>query len=204
MEIVEFVKKHEPITGERIAELLGVSRPTIRFDLSALVMLEILNAKPKVGYFLGSRISPVSESLKQLQDMKVKDVQSIPVSVKDTTSVQDAVITMFLENVGSLIVISQTGELSGIISRKDLLKVTLGNANAATMPVSLVMTRQPNLITVNPDDSVFSAAEKMINHQIDSLPVVRNEKREVIGRVTKTTMTRVLLDLVRQLGDEEI
>lgn len=54
MEIIDLVKKHAPITGERIAELLGISRPTIRSDLAVLVMLRYIDAKPKVGYFLGT------------------------------------------------------------------------------------------------------------------------------------------------------
>lgn len=200
MEIVELVKAHEPITGEQIAEMLGVSRPTIRSDLSVLVMLGIINAKPKVGYFLGSSMSPAAESLKKLHSMKVRDVQGVPIIVRETTTVNDAVVTLFLENVGSLIVTNDEGELTGIVSRKDLLKVTLGNTNAANMPVSLVMTRQPNIITIGPSDSVIAAAEKLINHQVDCLPVVqKNEhgKIEVVGRVTKSTMTRVLLEITQ-------
>jgi CBS domain-containing protein len=200
VEIVELVKAHEPITGEQIAEMLGVSRPTIRSDLSVLVMLGIINAKPKVGYFLGSSMSPAAESLKKLHSMKVRDVQGVPIIVRETTTVNDAVVTLFLENVGSLIVTNDEGELTGIVSRKDLLKVTLGNTNAANMPVSLVMTRQPNIITIEPSDSVIAAAEKLINHQVDCLPVVqKNEhgKIEVVGRVTKSTMTRVLLEIAQ-------
>jgi len=200
VEIVELVKAHEPITGEQIAEMLGVSRPTIRSDLSVLVMLGIINAKPKVGYFLGSSMSPAAESLKKLHSMKVRDVQGVPIIVRETTTVNDAVVTLFLENVGSLIVTNDEGELTGIVSRKDLLKVTLGNTNAANMPVSLVMTRQPNIITIEPSDSVIAAAEKLINHQVDCLPVVqKNEhgKIEVVGRVTKSTMTLVLLEIAQ-------
>jgi len=200
MEIVELVKAHEPITGEQIAEMLGVSRPTIRSDLSVLVMLGIINAKPKVGYFLGSSLSPAAENLKKLHSMKGRDVQGGPIIVRETTTVSDAVVTLFLENVGTLIVTNEEGELTGIVSRKDLLKVTLGNTNAASMPVSLVMTRQPNIITIGPNDPVIAAAEKLIHHQVDCLPVVQqgeHGKIEVVGRVTKTTMTRVLLEIAQ-------
>ncbi|WP_202615227.1 CBS domain-containing protein, partial [Escherichia coli] len=103
---------------------------------------------------------------------KVKEVQALPVIVKENASVGDAVVSLFMENVGSLIVVDDQGCLSGIISRKDLLKFTFGNTNAATMPVSMVMTREPNVIHVLPDESVVDAAKKMINHQVDSLPVV--------------------------------
>lgn len=205
-EIVQLVHSRAPITGEQIAEALGVSRPTLRSDLALLVMLGYLDAKPKVGYFPGVALSPESQ-WSRISDMKVKDVQAQPVIVHETTTVNDAVVTLFLENVGSLVVTDAEGILQGVISRKDLLKVTLGNQAAAQMPVSLVMTRKPNLVTVSPEDPVLEAGQKMIHHDIDSLPVVvyavndvNGERPEVVGRITKTTMTRLLVDLAKPPG----
>lgn len=195
------MKGNAPITGEQIADLLGLSRPTIRSDLSILVMLGYLDAKPKVGYFPGKVISEEGKSSHLLSDLKVKDVQAMPVIVRETTTVHDAVVTLFLENVGSLIVTDAEGLLLGVVSRKDLLKVTLGNPAAGTMPISLVMTRQPNIITVTPEDTVLDAGRKMLSHQVDSFPVVQkvdgqhgSDKMEVVGRITKTTMVKVLVD----------
>jgi CBS domain-containing protein len=162
-------------------------------------MLGMLDAKPKVGYFIGNT-SGHPQKQKTIH-YKVKDVQGVPVVIKQTATVHDAVVSLFLEDVGSLMVISDEGHLTGIVSRKDLLKVTMGNPHAATMPISLVMTREPNIISVAPEDSVVYAAEKLMKHEIDSLPVVINNeqnKLEVVGRVTKTTMTRMLLELIKQ------
>ncbi|NOU73768.1 CBS domain-containing protein [Paenibacillus sp. LMG 31458] len=199
MEIIDLVKKHAPITGERIAELLGISRPTIRSDLAVLVMLRYIDAKPKVGYFLGTAALEVDSPFKHIEAVRVKDVMGIPIVLRETVTVSDAVVTLFLENVGSLIIVNMQGTLAGIVTRKDLLKVTLGQATANSMPVSLVMTRHPNVVTVNPDDSVLEAARKMTHHQVDGLPVVKSEADqepgEVVGRITKTTMTKLLLDV---------
>ncbi|WP_164821594.1 helix-turn-helix transcriptional regulator [Paenibacillus koleovorans] len=198
--MIRLVKQHAPITGEQIAEQLHLSRPTIRSDLALLVMLGHLDAKPKVGYFLGKAAASDYQGSRKLQGMKVRDVQSVPVILLETATVNDAVVALFMENVGTIMITDAEGTLRGMVSRKDLLKVTLGNANAAQMPVSLVMTRQPNLVTVSPDESVLDAARKMIHHQVDSLPVVASpdgsSRREVVGRITKTTMTRLLVELV--------
>jgi DeoR family transcriptional regulator, catabolite repression regulator len=201
MDIVELVKKNAPITGEQIAEMLGVSRPTLRSDLSLLVMLGYLDAKPKVGYFLGNSVSHARSDERGLAGLKVKDVQSLPVIIRDNATVNDAVVMLFVENVGNLMVCDERGMLLGIISRKDLLKVTLGNPGAPTMPVSLVMTRQ-NLVTVTPDTTVVEAARKMVHHEVDSLPVLSGaapdgqpENGEIVGRITKSTMTKLLADL---------
>ncbi|MGG4343940.1 helix-turn-helix transcriptional regulator [Paenibacillus lautus] len=203
MEIINIVKKHAPITGEQIAEMLNVSRPTIRSDLSLLVMLDYIAAKPKVGYFLGEKEKKGANSY-ILGDIKVEEVQGMPVVVDVKTTVQDAVVTLFLENIGSLIVIDEEGKLAGVISRKDLLKVTLGNPNASSMPVSMVMTRQPNIVTITPEESVLEAARKMIHHQVDSLPVVScsdissDSECRIVGRITKTTIIKLLLDQIEQ------
>ncbi|MBR2569460.1 MAG: helix-turn-helix transcriptional regulator [Paenibacillus sp.] len=200
MEIIHIVKRHAPITAEQIAEMLNISRPTIRGDLSLLVMLDYLAAKPKVGYFLGQKSDEPPVDASQLHSTKVRDVQGVPIVVDVKTTVQDAVVALFLENVGSLIVTTENGTLAGVISRKDLLKVTLGNPQAGSMPVSMVMTRQANVITVTPEDSVLEAAKKMIHYHIDSLPVVQEnsqreaEQLEVVGRITKTTIIKVMLE----------
>lgn len=201
LKIVNILKTHEPITAEQIAEILGVSKATIRSDLSILVMTGYLEAKPKVGYFLGEAIQDDYHLTAQLKKLKVKDIQGIPVVVQGTTTVNDAVITLFLENVGSLMVVDDEGYLEGIISRKDLLKVTLGNPNVQTMPVSLVMTRHPNIITATPEESAIEAARKMIHFQVDSLPIItengddHSNKQRVVGRITKTNMTKLLIEI---------
>ena len=38
-EIVEIVKKDQPVSGEKISELLDVSRATLRSDLSFLTLV---------------------------------------------------------------------------------------------------------------------------------------------------------------------
>ena len=202
---MRIVQLHAPITGEQIAEQLGTGRPTIRSDLSLLVMMEYIDAKPKVGYFPMSKASKGHQLNPSSLQLKVKDVQAMPVIVRETATVNDAVVTLFLENVGSLIVADAEGSLQGVISRKDLLKVTLGNPSASTMPVGLIMTRVPNVITVSPEDEIIEAARKMMHHQVDSLPVVllhTNDKGieviEVVGRITKSTMTQILLNLLTE------
>jgi CBS domain-containing protein/DNA-binding CsgD family transcriptional regulator len=204
-DIIDIVKRNAPITGEQIAELLGVARPTLRSDLALLVMLGHLDAKPKVGYFLGGKATGADAAASVLLSRKVHEVQGRPVIIRETSTIQDAVVMLFSENVGSLIVTDADGRLAGIVSRKDLLKVTLGNPNAAMMPVSLIMTRYPNVITVNPDDSVANAARLMIRNQVDALPVTMagsDGKLEVVGRITKTTMTKLLLEAAQgELGE---
>ncbi|QTH46515.1 helix-turn-helix transcriptional regulator [Cohnella sp. LGH] len=197
--IIDLVKKHAPITGEQIAESLGVSRPTIRSDLSVLVMLGYIDAKPKVGYFLGKVMTTEGRQSERALSLKIKDVMNRPVVIVETATVNDAVIALFVENTGFLTVTDEQGALVGTVSLKDLLKVTLGNPNAASIPISMVMTRVTRLVYVTPEDSLLDAARKMLDHQVGGLPVVsatgERSRLEVVGRITKTNMTLALLDL---------
>ncbi|WP_235548753.1 CBS domain-containing protein [Paenibacillus sp. Soil522] len=211
LELLDLVKRHAPITGEQLAENLSVSRPTLRSDLSLLVMLGLLDAKPKVGYFLGNTYRTSSEPLQQFNSMKVREVQGVPVNVPDSLSVHDAVITLFTENADTLLVVNEQKRFVGIVTPKDLLKITLGNAGAISIPVSMVMTRYPNIVTLMPDDSVMDAIRKMSLHQIDCLPVIvpREEQAadpEVTGWVSKSNIIRLMADIAMdgELGEPEL
>lgn len=205
MEIVELVTANAPITGEQIAETLGVSRPTIRSDLSVLVMLGYIDAKPKVGYFLGQALKPEGAVHSSLLQGKVRDRMSRPVIIRDNATLNDAVISLFVENVGSLIVTDEEGRLAGMVSPKDLLKFTLGHADASALPIRMVMTKQSQLATISPDESLLEAARRLMSHQVNSLPVVRPSKEgdgaglEVIGRITKTNITQAVVELASEL-----
>jgi len=199
--ILEIVKEKGPITGEQIAEQLSINKATLRSDMAVLTMFGLLGARPRVGYFyLGHTLNRIMAE--KLHQIKVGEIKSIPVVITDQAYVYDAVVKMFIEDVGTLIVVKEKGLLEGVISRKDLLKTTLSSPDIQKLPVSVIMTRMPNIIMAEPEESVWLAAKKLIVHEIDALPVVRpvasaNGKKgfEVIGRITKTSITRLLVEL---------
>jgi CBS domain-containing protein len=200
-QILEIVKRYGPITGESIAERLSLTRATLRPDLSILTMAGYLEARPRVGYYYSGKknVDLYGETLRKL---KVKDYKSVPVVVPETASVYDAIVQMFMEDVGTLIVV-RDGYLQGVVSRKDLLKVAIGGGDVHKIPVNLAMTRVPHVITIDLEESLYEAASLMVRHEVDSLPVVRSSeaqnggeaKLEVVGRVSKTTITRAFVEL---------
>ncbi|MGO4887215.1 helix-turn-helix transcriptional regulator [Anaerobacillus sp. MEB173] len=199
-QILDIVKSNGPITGEQIAERLSLTRATLRPDLAILTMAGFLDARPRVGYFYtgktGSQV--LSEKVKKLT---VHHYQSIPVVVNEASSVYDAIVTMFLEDVGTLFVVDSKSSLLGVLSRKDLLRASIGKQDLESIPVSIIMTRMPNITMCTKDDLLIDVAEKLIDKQIDALPVVRNTEEgsgfEVVGRITKTNITKALVDLAK-------
>ncbi|HHX95209.1 MAG TPA: helix-turn-helix transcriptional regulator [Clostridia bacterium] len=199
--IIEIVKERGPITGSNIAQELNLTRAALRPDLSILTRSGILEARPRVGYYYtgDKRQSLIAETIKNI---RVKDVKSIPIVIDEKTSVYDAVVTMFTEDVGTLFVVGDEGVLEGVVSRKDFLKIALGGSDLHSIPVNVIMTRMPNVITTTNEETVYMAAKKIIDREIDSLPVVRtfidskgNEHLEVIGRITKTNLARLFVEL---------
>lgn len=195
--IIEIVKKEEPITGEKIASKLGLTRSTLRPDFSLLTLSDFLIAKPKVGYFYNvNKVEPFI--VNNISQKQVGDVMSVPVIVAQTTSIQGAIIKIFLEDVGSLYITDQQ-RLVGLVSRKDLLKAVLGNTNIEEVPVNMAMTRIPNVITVMSDDTVEYATKKLMTHEVDSLPVLKAGKdgqMTVAGKFSKTLISRLFLSII--------
>lgn len=198
--IIEIVKNEQPITSEAIANKLKLTRATLRPDLSILTMSGVLDARPKVGYFYSGK-STLNFFLDKIKDIKVSEVKSMPVVVEEETTIYDAIVTLFLEDAGAIFVISD-GILTGVVSRKDFLKSAIGGADINKMPVGVIMTRMPNVIVVKPDDSILKAAKKIMDHEVDSLPIVEEVEKDegkigykVVGRISKTNITRIFVDL---------
>ena len=194
--ILQIVKENGPITGEQIAERLNLTRATLRPDLAILTMAGFLDARPRVGYFYSGKKTMTSLTESML-NLKVKDFQSLPVVVSENMTVYDAIVHMFLEDVGTLFVVDDNSFLQGVLSRKDLLRTSIGTQALTTIPVHIIMTRMPNIVYCHKTDSLIMAAKKLIDRQVDSLPVVNETEKglEIIGRLTKTNITKAFISL---------
>ncbi len=189
-----------PITGEHIARELGLTRAALRSDLAILIMSGILDARPRVGYYYTGK-STLGLLQEEISDILVGDIQSVPIVLDNKKSAQDAIVTMFLEDVGTIFIVDQKGFLEGIVSRKDLLKASMNQGtDLHTIPIAMVMTPLTKIVTVEANASAAAAARILIDNEVDCLPVVQyvngNERKmKLKGRITKTNFTRLLVDL---------
>ena len=200
-EIIRIVKEGQPLTSEALAEHLGVTRAALRADLAILTMIGILDARPKVGYvYLGEAQN--TRILENISKVLVGEIMSKPVTVSEETTVYDAIVFLFLNDVGTLFVESN-GVLVGAVSRKDFLKNAIGGTDIHKVPIGVIMTRMPNIICGYAEDSAYSLAKKIIEHEIDSIPIVEkiettaNEKNQfkIIGKISKTNITKLFVKL---------
>lgn len=110
--------------------------------------------------------------------------------MKKETTVSDAVTMLFMHDVGTLYVV-ENDELLGVISRKDLLRSTISSTDTHTIPVAMIMTRMPNVITIQENERILDAGYKIIQHEIDSIPVVDTQNPlKVIGKISKTVVLK--------------
>lgn len=203
-EIVRLVKEKQPITSESLAERVGVTRAALRADLAILTMIGILDARPKVGYVYSNK--PKSNLvLDYINEIKVSEIMSKPAIISENTMVYDAIIYLFLNDVGTVFV-ENNGLLVGAVSRKDFLKISIGGTDIHKVPVGIIMTRMPNIICGKADDSAYEMAKKIIEHEIDSIPIVETlnvdddrHQYKIIGKVSKTNITKLFV----KMGESE-
>ncbi|MGL4607203.1 MAG: helix-turn-helix transcriptional regulator [Eubacteriaceae bacterium] len=198
--IIEIVKEKQPIKSDEIAKGLNINKATIRPDLKILTMLEILEAKRKVGYFYTGR-SLTHVLGNYIKQISVMEIQSEPTTVNESTSIYDGIITMFTKNAGTLYVVDGK-YLSGIVSRKDFIKAMIGRKDVESLPIPLIMTRMPNLIYLEPNESVYDAAHKTMFYEVESLPIIQKEIDEkgserlvLIGKVSRTNIARYVVNM---------
>ena len=174
--ILELIKENSPISGEEIAQNLGVTRSALRTDFSILRKMSFISAKQNHGYCF------VGEEPKN----KIGQVMGEPKQMDSKSSVYETIVYMFENDI----------VLVGVVSRKDLLKAALGNKDLEKLPIHMVMTRMPNLIYVTEQDSIKTAVEKIMKHQIDSVAVVKQEKEVcyLVGRFSKTNISKLYLE----------
>ncbi|KGR74541.1 helix-turn-helix transcriptional regulator [Ureibacillus sinduriensis] len=194
--ILQIVKENGPITGEQIAERLNLTRATLRPDLAILTMAGFLDARPRVGYFYSGKKTMTTAS-ESMMNLKVGDFQSLPVVVSENMTVYDAIVQLFLEDVGTLFVVDDQSHLQGVLSRKDLLRTSIGTQELTKIPVHIIMSRMPNIVYCKKTDPLIGAAKKLIERQVDSLPVVNETEKglEIVGRLTKTNVTKAFISL---------
>jgi CBS domain-containing protein len=124
----------------------------------------------------------------------VRDVMTPqPQTVQRLTAVRFAAGLMEREDVGSLPVVEEDGELVGIVTDRDIaLRVVGAGRDPETTQVGEILTEHP--VLVFPDESLDDALELMAKHQVRRLPVVAD--RQLVGVLAQA-------DVVQEAKDKQ-
>lgn len=134
-----------------------------------------------------------------LTKIKVKDAMSKNVmSVLPNDAVKKAAELMVQHEIKGLPVV-RDGELVGIVTFSDVLRVPPDKRSS--VKVEEVMSK--NLVTVDPEESLLDAFEKMIHYQVGRLPVIDRKSRKFVGIITRGDIGRLIELKMDQIISEE-
>ncbi|RXK47030.1 CBS domain-containing protein [Halorientalis pallida] len=114
------------------------------------------------------------------------------ISISPDTLVEEAADILLEKEIGSLVVVDSHNQLKGILTSTDFVRIVAKSQPKANMTVERYMTDQ--VVTVDAQDSIRDAADKMITYGIQHLPVVDDEEG-VIGMLSTTDLTAYLSDV---------
>ncbi len=129
-----------------------------------------------------------------MTSVRVADVMTESVeTVRENDTVANAAQRMAQANVGAIPVISDTGELRGIITDRDIVvRAIAERKDPSTTKVGEIDSS--DIEAVSPDDPIDRATQLMRSRQVRRLPVTRG--KTLVGMVSQA-------DIARQLPSEE-
>ena len=129
-----------------------------------------------------------AKPMKQTQAIPlVKDVMSdFIVTIKKDQTVQDAAKKIWENSFNHLAVVSDTGELVGILTAWDISKAVAENCFDS---VESVMTKK--VLTCAPNEPVDLAARRLDRYGVSAMPVI-DSQRKVLGIITSDNISKLL------------
>jgi CBS domain-containing protein len=128
-----------------------------------------------------------------VKEVMIKDVKT----VRPTETIKEAAAMMNENRFGSLIVVSGTGKIEGIVTERDILTdVVAEGKDSNSVRVEDIMTK--DLVIISPDKTLEEAADLMTEKKIKKLPVVEGGK--LIGIVTATDLIAYEKDLIEKIA----
>lgn len=117
----------------------------------------------------------------------VKDVMIDELATLDTsTNILEAAKTMAEKNIGCIIVTEKDLPV-GILTERDFVRRIVAQETSYDSSIDSVMTTP--LITIDPEETVWEAAQIMKTNNIHKLPVQKDHK--VLGIITTTDLVKI-------------
>ncbi|MDQ1251330.1 MAG: L-aspartate semialdehyde sulfurtransferase [Euryarchaeota archaeon] len=177
-------------------ELAGKDIPTSSLSSfkKARIIANELKGWIKRGEFFVSL--PVERLLREGLTKPMKQIQAVPlvkdvmsefiVTIKRDQTVQDAAKKIWENSFNHLAVVSDNGELVGILTAWDISKAVAENIFDS---VESVMTKK--VLTCSPNEPVDLAARRLDRYGVSAMPVIDTQRR-VLGIITSDNISKLL------------
>ncbi|MEF8783053.1 MAG: CBS domain-containing protein [Haloarculaceae archaeon] len=132
-------------------------------------------------------------------DQSVGDVMTQPIRTIPAETTACEVATLFAEHeIGSVVVVSESGESLGIVTETDIMQQVAAGADMSAVHAETMMSTP--LITITSTEDIHTAAALMKDNSIRRLPVL--DDGELIGNLTTTDLTHYLPRLLNRIVRE--
>ena len=122
--------------------------------------------------------------MSQVRDIMQKKV----ITIELQKTVQDAAIILKEKHISFLVVVKESKPV-GVISERDIVrKIVAENVDSKSTQLEVIMSK--NFKWVEPNASIESAVQKMLNNNIRRLVVLEDEN--LAGVITQTDLTEFL------------
>lgn len=115
------------------------------------------------------------------------------VKLSKDTNVIDAIKTLLDHKITSAPVVDPHGNLLGVFSEKDVMRVVLETVYNQSQSGKVAEYMSTEISSVNADDSIVDLAEKFQKSSIRSFPVFSDNK--LVGIVSRTDVLRALASI---------
>jgi CBS domain-containing protein len=123
--------------------------------------------------------------------VELKSIVKQPISIPPNTSILDARDILIRHRIGRLIIEFNKRPI-GIVTEKDISKSV---SVFSGKPIAKILVRDimsKDLITIQPETSIYDCARLMKKHDISSV-IVENNRGKLVGVVTKTDLVSTFL-----------
>ncbi len=174
----------------------GVSDYTVKFLENSLLylvnkqILDFIKSKNKYvsEYFATAewvRLSSThiykTSKLNKIFTQKIKDVRldSIAIANLDTT-IEECAIEIGKKDAQICVVVDENEKAIGIVTKSDLALRVVAKALDVKNKVSTIMTS--NVVTINENDTLYTAFETMVSYNIKSVPII-SASEKILGAI---------------------
>lgn len=127
-----------------------------------------------------------------LHNISVNDYMSASVvTFSPDDDVLEAIHTLVEKRISGAPVIDGAGNIVGMLSEKDCLKVALDTGYNEGMGGKVSVYMSKNVETIDADSSIMDAAKAFIDHPYKRYPVVDEEER-LIGQISRADVLRAI------------
>lgn len=121
---------------------------------------------------------------------------AIDFTIPEDCTVYEAVQKFSAYNIGCLVTVNATGDITGVVSERDYVnKIALLGRNSKDTKVSEISTKSARLVTASPADSVDECLQKVLSKDIRHLPLI-NDEGKLMGMLS-------VKDLVKSVVEEK-